>query len=87
MIINNNKLNNGDKFGTLGLFTDKIVPIYDYSIIIEEINDLVEFRKYLKISQEAMAMSCRVSLRTIKRFEKMEVDSLSMYLNYKAILT
>ncbi len=87
MIIKDKDGYKSGKFGTLGIFTDNIVPIYDTSIIISEINELIGMRKYLKISQEGIAMSCKVSLRTIKRFEKMQVDSLSLYLNYKAILT
>jgi len=86
MITNNKNNKSSVKFGTLGIFVDNIVPICDTSVIITEINGLVANRAYLKISQMDMAESCKVSLRTIKRFEKMEVDSLSLYLNYKEIL-
>jgi DNA-binding XRE family transcriptional regulator len=57
----------------------------DSSELVKEINLMVECRKNLKITQEEMSWNCQVSISTIKRFESFKIDSLSLYMNYKAV--
>ena len=80
MNINTFKRKQGIKSDT---FTDKLIE--DGSYLIQEINHLVKCRKELKITQEEMSWACKVSLPTIKRFESLKVDSLTLFLNYKHI--
>ena len=82
MKINNLNKKECDKIGT---FTDKLIYECDKSVIISEINELIKIRKAWKISQQELSDCFKVSLRSIQRFEKLEVDSLSLYLNYKEI--
>ena len=65
-------------------FLDKVHC--DSSELVKEINTMIVIRKKLKISQEDMSWNCKVSLSTIKRFESFKTDSLSLYMNYKAVL-
>lgn len=51
-----------------------------------KILELVDKRVFNKITQSYMANTCNVSIPTIKRFENLEVDSLSLFMNYKFIL-
>jgi DNA-binding XRE family transcriptional regulator len=68
------------KFDT---FTDKFKG--DGSILIRKINDLVAMRKQRGHTQEEMSWACGVSTSTIKRFEAMQVDSITLYFNYKNV--
>ena len=76
------KENQGIKSDT---FIDMIIG--DSSELVKEINTLIQLRKKMKITQEEMGWACKVSTPTIKRFESFKVDSLSLYLNYKYILS
>ena len=69
----------------IGLLTDKLIYECDKSVLISDINELISIRKAWKISQQELSDCFKVSLRTIQRFEKLEVDSLSLYLNYKEV--
>ena len=51
-----------------------------------KILELVDKRVFNKFTQEDLAKLCGVSLPTIKRFENLEVDSLSLFINYKLLL-
>lgn len=64
-------------------FIDKIYC--DSSELIKEMNLIFECRKKSGITQEEMAWNCKVSLSTIKRFESLKIDSLSLYVNYKSV--
>ena len=64
-------------------FADKFKG--DGSILIRKINDLVAMRKQRGYTQEEMSWACGVSTSTIKRFEAMQVDSLTLYFNYKNV--
>jgi DNA-binding XRE family transcriptional regulator len=70
-----------------GFKTDTIADILrgDRSILILELCQLIEWRKKYGFSQQDMATNCGVSVSTIKRFEAMKVDSLSLYWNYKQL--
>tara|TARA_R110000744_G_scaffold374456_1_gene487257 strand:- start:95 stop:340 length:246 start_codon:yes stop_codon:yes gene_type:complete len=70
-----------------GARTDTLLDkIYcDSSGLVKEINLMVACRKNNKITQEEMSWNCKVSLSTIKRFESFKIDSLSLYVNYKAV--
>jgi DNA-binding XRE family transcriptional regulator len=57
----------------------------DSSELVKEINLMVACRKKCSITQEEMSWNCKVSLSTIKRFEAFKIDSLSLYINYKAV--
>jgi DNA-binding XRE family transcriptional regulator len=71
----------------IGIFTDSLIYECDSAVIIRKINDLVATRIAWKITQQDMADCLKVSLRTIQRWEKLQVDSLTIYLNYKQIFT
>lgn len=43
-------------------------------------------RRFNKITQIDMSKWCKVSIATIKRFEQLQVDSLSLYLKYMYLL-
>lgn len=43
-------------------------------------------RAFNKITQKEIAKMCGVSLPTIKRFENLKVDSLTLFKNYVSIL-
>lgn len=66
-------------------FLDKVYC--DSSELVKEINHLIKCRKKWGITQEEMSWNCKVSLSTIKRFEALKIDSLSLYVNYKAVFT
>lgn len=51
-----------------------------------KILDALNIRLFNKITQKEMAIKCSVSLRTIQRFEKLEIDSITLFLNYRAHL-
>jgi DNA-binding XRE family transcriptional regulator len=74
------KANNGIKTHTIA---DKLRG--DRSVLILEINGMIEMRGKWKITQEVVAQNCGVSLATVKRFEAFKVDSLSLYWNYKQL--
>ena len=57
--------------------------IYDTRMIIVQ---CIETRRINKITQNDMAKRCGVSLATIKRFEALKVDSLSLFIKYRYIL-
>ena len=75
--------------GNAGIKTDTIIDkmYFDSSELIREINTLIECRRKWGHTQEQVAIECGVSIPTIKRFEKLKVDSLSLYLNYKQIFS
>ena len=70
-----------------GVRTDTLLDkIYcDSSELVKDINLMVGRRKKWSITQEEMSWNCKVSLSTIKRFESFKIDSLSLYVNYKAV--
>ena len=51
-----------------------------------KILEFVDKRVFNKFTQKELAEICNVSLPTIKRFENLEVDSLSLFMNYKLLL-
>lgn len=51
-----------------------------------KILECIDKRVFNKITQKDMASYCNVSLVTIKRFENLEVDKLSLYLKYRHFL-
>ncbi len=51
-----------------------------------KILQLVDIRVFNGITQVYMAKTCKVSKETIKRFENLKVNSLSLFINYKFIL-
>lgn len=57
----------------------------DGSKLILEINNMVTMRKKWRMTQEYVAQQLGVSISTIKRFESLKVDSLSIFFNYKQI--
>ena len=50
------------------------------------IQSFVDKRVFNNITQKQMSIDCNVSIITIKRFENLKVDSLSLFLNYQFIL-
>jgi DNA-binding XRE family transcriptional regulator len=75
--------------GNAGIKTDTILDkmYFDSSELVREINTLVERRKKWGHTQKQVANECGVSVPTIKRFEKLKVDSLSLFLNYKQLFS
>ena len=51
-----------------------------------KILELVDKRVFNKITQSYISKTFNVSIATVKRFENLEVDSLSLFMNYKFLL-
>lgn len=51
-----------------------------------KILECVDKRVFNNITQKVMAQKCNVGVATIKRFESIKVDSLSLFLKYIAFL-
>lgn len=66
--------------------TNNLLSDSDKKVIHNDILFFIMKRIENKISQTKMSNILGVSLRTLQRFEKFEVNDLILYLNYKYVI-